>query len=192
MTVNVQYNLGFTLIELIVTLSVVALLLTIGIPGFRELISDNRMTTQYNDFVSALNSTRSEAIKRGMGVTICKRNAAGGFCNNPGNWEDGWIIFTDPDRDGVVDTNANETILGIHEALTGDNTLRASPTRHRITYNGQGFARGFADTFKLCDSRGAANAKGLVISNNGRTRRAIDTNGDGIIDNGSGTSITCP
>ncbi|MCI0655295.1 MAG: GspH/FimT family pseudopilin [Methylococcaceae bacterium] len=192
MAVSVQSNRGFTLVESIVTLSVVALLLTIGIPGFRELISDNRMITQYNDFVSALNSTRSEAIKRGLGVTICKRNAAGSACNNRGNWEDGWIIFTDPDRDGAVDANANESILRIHEPLTGNNTLRASPTRNRITYNGQGFARGFADTFKLCDNRGAANAKGLVISNNGRTRRAIDTNADGVVDNGSGTSITCP
>lgn len=180
-------NRGFTLIELMVTLAVSAVVLSFGIPGFQSVIRDNRMTTQYNQFVSALNVARSEAVKRGVGVTTCKRNAAGSDCNNAGNWEDGWIIFTDINNDGAVD--ANETVLRVHERMNGNNTLRG--TRNRITYNAQGFAIGFADTFKLCDSRGATHAKGLVISNSGRPRRAIDSDGDGIVENGSG-NITCP
>ncbi|MGH8551521.1 MAG: GspH/FimT family pseudopilin [Methylococcales bacterium] len=188
MAYHVARNRGFTLIELMVTLGVSALVLSMGIPGFQGLIRDNRMTTQYNQFVSALNLARSEAIKRSIDVTICKRNTAGSACNNAGTWESGWIVFTDLDDDGAVD--ANETILRAHEAFDGNNTLRTG--QNRVTYNGQGFAVGFANTFRLCDSRGVRNAKGLVISNNGRTRRAIDSNGDGIVDNGSGNSIACP
>jgi type IV fimbrial biogenesis protein FimT len=188
MTDHVVRNRGFTLIELMVTLGVSALLLSVGIPEFQGLIRDNRLVTQYNQFVSGLNNTRSEAIKRGLDVTICKRNTAGSACNNAGNWEDGWIIFADLDDDGAVD--GNETVLKVHEALDGSNTLRTG--QNRITYDGQGFAVGFADTFRLCDSRGSSNAKGLVISNNGRTRRAIDSNGDGIVEDGSGNAIACP
>ena len=95
MTNHIARNNGFTLIELMVTLGVAAILLSVGIPGFNGLIRDNRLTTDYNQFVSALNTARSEAVKRGVGVTTCKRNTAGTDCNNAGNWEDGWIIFTD-------------------------------------------------------------------------------------------------
>ncbi len=190
MTNHIARNRGFTLIELMVTVGVSALVLSMGIPGFQGLIRDNRMTTQYNQFVSALNSTRSEAIKRGMGVTICKRNTAGSACNNPGNWGDGWIVFADQDSDGVVD--AGDTVLRVYEALTGNDTLQPNTARNRVTFDGQGFARGFAVTFKLCDNRGASHAKGLEISNNGRARRAVDSNGDGIVEDGSGNAITCP
>lgn len=185
-------NRGFTLIELMVTLGVSALLLSVGIPGFQGLIRDNRMTTQYNQFISGLNTARSEAVKRGIDVTICDRNANGDNCNNTGVWENGWIVFTDFDDDGVVD--AGENILRVHEPLNGNNTLRSALAfdRNHITYNGQGFAIGFAGTFRLCDSRGARNAKGMVISANGRARRAIDLNADGVVEYEIGNSITCP
>ncbi|MGH8476911.1 MAG: GspH/FimT family pseudopilin [Methylococcales bacterium] len=195
MTANVLNNRGFTLIELIVTMGVAALLLTIGVPNFIELVRNHRMAAQYNDFVAALNSTRSEAIKRGTGITICKRNVAGTACNSGGNWEGGWLVFLDQDRDGVVDTG--EPIVRLYEALTGSNTLRRNIATSRITYNGQGFASGLglppaASTFKFCDIRGASHAKGLILSNNGRARRAIDINADGIVEDGSSNNITCP
>ncbi|MGR9107597.1 MAG: GspH/FimT family pseudopilin [Gammaproteobacteria bacterium] len=188
MTQHIMRIRGFTLIELMVTLAVSAMVLSFGVPGFQGLIRDNRMATQYNQFLSALNTTRSEAIKRATRVTICKRNAAGSDCNNAGNWENGWIVFTDLDNDGAVD--ANENILRVQGALSGNNTLRAS--NNRVTYNAQGFAVGFNNTYRLCDFRGPIHARALVLSNNGRVRRATDSNGDGIVENGSGTDIACP
>ena len=61
---------GFTLIELMVTIAVVAILTTVAVPGFRDLIRNNRVTTQTNEVVSALNFARTEAIKRGRSVTV--------------------------------------------------------------------------------------------------------------------------
>lgn len=188
MTNTITEIRGFTLIELMVTLGVSALVLSLGVPSFQGLVRDNRMTTQYNQFVTVLNIARSEAIKRGVNVTVCKRNDAGTDCNNSTNWENGWIAFTDPDNDGSVDTN--ETVIRVQESLSGKSTFRASPTRHRITYNNQGFAIGYNDTFRLCDDRGAYHAKGIVIDN-GRIRRATDSDGDGIVESGSG-NISCP
>ena len=179
---------GFTLIELMVTLGVSAIVLSLGVPGFQGLVRDNRMTTQYNYFVTILNIARSESIKRGIKVTVCKRSSAGNNCDNNTNWENGWIVFTDPDDNGTVDSG--ETIIRVQEALTGNNTFRASPTRHRITYDNQGFAIGFNDTFVLCDDRGAYHAKAIVIDN-GRIRRAIDSDNDGIVENGTG-NVSCP
>lgn len=188
MTNRIARNPGFTLIELMVTLGVSALVLSIGLPGFQGLVRDNRLVMQYNQFVSELNMTRSEAVKRGIRVTMCKRNAAGTNCNNAGKWEDGWMIFTDPNNSGAVDPG--EAILRVHEPLSGDNTLRTS--EDLMTYNGQGLALAFNNTFRLCDIRGSRFAKAVVVSRNGRPRRAVDINGDGVVDDASGNSIPCP
>ena len=70
---------GFTLIELMVTLAVLAIILTIGVPSFRTLIESNRVTSQANTFLSAVNLARTEAIKRGSQVALLAE--AGGFAN---------------------------------------------------------------------------------------------------------------
>lgn len=177
---------GFTLIELLVTVVIAGILLSIGVPSFNSFVRNNRLITQVNDLVTGINLTRSEAIKRGFSATICKSNT-GTSC--AGNWTDGWIVFEDQDGDGVVD--GADTILRVHAALQGGNTLTFG-ARNRITYSSQGIAIGFNGTFKLCDSRGATEAKAVVTSNTGRARQAIDSNADGTVEDGGGTNITCP
>jgi len=158
---------GFTLIELMITLAIVVILLTVGIPSFTEMIKSNRLTTEINELVTVLSFGRTEAIKRGVDVTVCKSNT-GTSC--AGNWENGWIAFVDLDDDGAVD--AGETILRVHTALAAGNTL--TYPGNRISYSSQGFAVGFNGTFVLCDSRGASKGKGLVVSNTGRVRTATN------------------
>lgn len=184
--ISIKVQQGFTLIELIITLVIAGVLLSIGIPSFNSFLKNNQLTTQINELVTSINLTRSEAIKRGLSSTICKSNT-GTSC--AGNWTDGWIVFDDQNADGVVD--AGETIIRAHDALTGGNTLTFG-TKNRITYSSQGIAVGFNDTFKLCDNRGATKAKGIVVSNTGRARLAIDSNADGTVEDGSSTNITCP
>ena len=156
---------GFTLIELMITLAIAVILLTVGIPSFSEIIKNNRLTTEINELVTSLNLGRTESIKRGIDVTICKSNT-GTSC--AGNWENGWIVFVDNDDDGSVD--AGETILRVHDDLAAGDTL-AFP-RNRISYSAQGFAVGFTGTFVLCDDRGSSEGKGLIVSNTGRIRTA--------------------
>ena len=70
---------GFTLVELMVTIAVVAILATVAVPGFRDLIRNNRVTAQTNEIVSALNFGRTEAIKRGRSVTVRLEPAGAGW-----------------------------------------------------------------------------------------------------------------
>lgn len=84
---------GFTLLELMVTAAVAAILLTAGVPGFLSFIQNNRATTHTNDLVTALNLGRSEAIRRGAPVLVCS-SSDGAACSDSNDWSSGWVVIT--------------------------------------------------------------------------------------------------
>ncbi len=97
---------GFTLIEMMITLVIAAILLAIGVPSFRALIQNQRMTTTVNEFFAAVNLTRSAALERGMQVRLVPADDAGS------DWTQGWIVFVDEDDDKRPDSN--ETVIFRH------------------------------------------------------------------------------
>ncbi len=107
---------GFTLVELLVTLAIGAILLAIAIPGYAFLINASRLTAVTNDLVSALHLARSEAIKRGMRVTVCKTSnatAATPACDTTASWQQGWLVFADGGTRGVIDSG--DTLLWVQD-----------------------------------------------------------------------------
>lgn len=82
---------GFTLFELIVTVAIAAIILSLGIPGFRSVIQNNRATTHTNDLVTALNLGRSEATRRAAAITVCS-SVNGASCSGGNDWSTGWIV----------------------------------------------------------------------------------------------------
>lgn len=112
---------GFTLIELMVTLSVAAILLTVGVPSFQEFIASNRLTSEINSFNAFLNLGRSEAIKGGRRVTLCA-SSNGASCAGSGGWEQGYLIYRDTNGDGSLGTG--EPILRVGAPMRGNITLR--------------------------------------------------------------------
>ena len=109
---------GFTLIELMVTVAVLAIILAIAVPGFQAFIASGRVTTTTNDMVGALTLARSEAIRRGTRVTLCK-SSDGASCTDAGGWEQGWIAFVDPTRGADAAVDAGETIVARFESAPG-------------------------------------------------------------------------
>jgi prepilin-type N-terminal cleavage/methylation domain-containing protein len=105
---------GFTLIELMFTITVLAILLGFGIPNFRDFIRNSRMSAEANDILSGINLTRSEAVKRRAPVTLCSGTAAA--CVNDGDFSDGWVVFVDTDADGLIDVGT-EDVLREHPAM---------------------------------------------------------------------------
>lgn len=162
---------GFTLIEVLVTLSVVSILLSVAAPSYRTFVQDSLLITQSNSFASAIALAKSEAIKRSSEVIICP-STNGTSCTGGVVWSNGLLVFADTDRDGVVD--ADEKILQVVAALSGGNTIR-SGFRTRVTFTANGFSMGFADTFSLCDSRGTAYSKAIILNNQGRLRTETGT-----------------
>jgi type IV fimbrial biogenesis protein FimT len=80
---------GFTLMELLFTIAVAAIILSVGVPGFMSFIDNNRAVTHTNDLVTALNLARSEATRRGSTVLVCS-SSDGVACS--GGWSDGWVV----------------------------------------------------------------------------------------------------
>ncbi len=173
---------GFTLIELMITVALAAIVMTIGIPSFRTAILNNSRTAQVNEFIGVLNLARSEATKRGMRVTICRRlNDTTCATDTTSIWENGWIAFVDQNQDGVID--AGEEILKVYGAIPNDFTLRTGGTfTQSIAYLPNGVSTGNNNfgtgTFRLCDSRGVDQARFIAISITGRVRVREKITGD--------------
>lgn len=98
---------GFGLIELMVTIAIVAILTAIALPSYQQSIKLNRVATDTNDFLSAINTARSEAVSRGRPITVCA-STNGTACDGTGtaDWSNGWIVFTDYGTTGVVEAGA--------------------------------------------------------------------------------------
>lgn len=174
---------GFTLLELMITVAVAAVLASIAIPSFKSSISSNRLTTSTNDLVTALNLARSEAVKRGQQVVVRRSGT---------NWENGWTVFVDIDRattakENVLDTS--DVTLRSYAGLQNGITLRANTNfvdYVRYAPSGQSSAGGI---FVLCDSGAIVGAKMVIINPVGRVQLGLDADNDNIPEN-AGTEIT--
>lgn len=93
---------GFTLIELMVTITVAALLLAIGVPTFRDVALGSRLSATANDLLASVQLARSEAIKRNITVTVCP-STDGAACDGGADWDQGWIVR---DAAGVIQRQA--------------------------------------------------------------------------------------
>lgn len=147
---------GFTLIELMVALSVLAILLTTGVPNIRSTIENNRLTAVTNNLVASLNIARSEAVKQGLNSTICTSNDQSSCTASA--WTSGWLIWVDSNNNSTLD--APEEIIRAAEAWKGTMTVTAANTTIGFSSTGLTNTPGI---LKICDSRTGNLGKQLRI-----------------------------
>lgn len=165
---------GFTIVELIITLTIAGILAVLAIPAMQTFILDQRLTTQANDFVADLGLSRSEAIKRASNVVICKQggSVSSPSCSTSAAWGAGWVVFVDTDSNGAL--ASNESVLRVRQSLDGSNTLNAIPSStNSIVFANTGLttlSSGTEVAMRICDSRGASKAVTVLVNFTGRAR----------------------
>jgi type IV fimbrial biogenesis protein FimT len=144
---------GFTLIELMMAIAVMAILLMVAAPGLRDLTMNVRLTGQANDLLTDLMFARSEATKRDVRVTVCARKVNTTTCTNGNQWDNGWMVGLDADGDGEID--AGTVPLKIADPLTGQNTIKNSGSGKKgsIVFTATGINDSGPATLTICDSR---------------------------------------
>jgi len=161
---------GFTLIELIITLTVVGILTAIAVPALRQFVESSRLTTATNDFIGDLSLARIEAMKRGtVSQTVVCASSNGTSCTTGSTWQDGWIVFVDADASGNF--NTGDTGLKIHEALPASLTATTNPAGTiTLTFNGMGY---LVTSLSSLQFTSANNNQQRVICLSGGTGRAM-------------------
>ena len=134
---------GVTLIELLITVTLVGILMAIGVPSYQYVTTSNRMSTEVNSLLGDLQYARSEAVRQGQYVSVCvaqSTNAASPSCAASGTttWQNGWIIFSDVNHDGTID--AGDPVLRIQNAFMSTDTFVSTGNTSLITFNKEGFA----------------------------------------------------
>ena len=112
---------GFSVFELMIVLLLIAILLALATPSFREFSRSNQVTATNNDLVTALNLARSEALRRSTGVTVCS-SADGTSCGSAGDWKSGWIVFEDAAATGVIASD-DKVVQKWSATSNGDNVV---------------------------------------------------------------------
>jgi type IV fimbrial biogenesis protein FimT len=156
---------GFTLWELLCTLSIAAVALAAGIPAFRSFLLDARLTADVNAWVLAVQLARSEAAKRGRPVIVCKTADTWrcGGSDLPG--DAGWMVYVNVDDEYPPRRSPSEPLLYVH-----DLEITGTVLSNRPYFEFRVGRRSTNGTTVFCDQRGSGAAKAVIVSYTGRPR----------------------
>jgi type IV fimbrial biogenesis protein FimT len=145
---------GFNMVELLVVTTLASILMAIAVPSYRYVTNSSRVSTEINNLLGDMMLARAEAIRQGLPVTVCPSTPDGKACNNVTDWSKGWIVFTDFNANGTVDTDTanNDTVLRYQQKFSSTDTFTTTnATNNWVTFNRDGFATGLngSDTTQL-------------------------------------------
>lgn len=153
---------GVTLIELMITIAVAAIMLSIAVPSFTAFAIRNQLVAYNNDLISAVNFARSEAIRRGTTVSVCRRSSDTSCVG--GSWSNGWLVVVNTGNVNPGTTAPSGPVLRVHEALTTGYTLGATSSfTNHVTYQADGSAN-TVGTFAFCHDNDATTARTAILT----------------------------
>lgn len=151
---------GFTLIEMMITISVVAILLAVGLPSFRSIIQNSRSAALATDLTSAINLARAEAVRRSEAVSVCP-STNGTACG--GTWNDGWIVRV----------NSGGEVLRVWEALEGGQITQTPAANTALEFGALGQLTSGAGSF-LASVNGCIGERARALAVNAAGRVSVN------------------
>ena len=135
---------GFSLVELIVIMTIVGIIIGIAVPSYRYVTNSNRVSSEVNLLLGDMQFARSEAVKEGSPVAVCPGTATTsgttitGTCLTSGaSWQGGWIVFSNVAGDGVVGTN--DQVLRVQPQLNSNDTFVSNDSNVKaVVFNREG------------------------------------------------------
>lgn len=154
---------GFTLVELMITLAVLAILVAVAFPSFRETLRSNRVATTSNELLASISLARSEAVRGTRGAGLCT-SATGTSCG--GGWNDGWMVWTDVNGNGAFDAGTDTVVRWTQgrPALTVGNAQTA------LMFDSRGRAVGGAQSFSVRPYDVTTPARNVCVGATGQAR----------------------
>lgn len=167
---------GITIVELVVSLAVVSIIATTGVPAFSNFIQTNRVSESAFDMLGTINLARTEAVKRRTRVVLCRSadpNAPTPTCGGTANtWTTGWLVFASGDGDSTY-TAGTDTLLGTGTVHSSNVTLITNSTsNNNLEYNSDGTTNegGGTARFAICDKRGGKYGRQIEVPPHGRPK----------------------
>ena len=157
---------GFTLLELMFTVAIASVLLGLAVPAFNGLWLDSQRTVAVNALVHGIFLARTNASLRGRTVAICASHDGQSCAEIGADWQVGWMVFENLDRDSPPTRDEGEPVLAVQAAWPG-----GSIVSNRRSYSFRPHYHGVINgTLVFCDRRGSTQARAIVINNAGRPR----------------------
>ena len=159
---------GYSLFELVGTVALAGIVLTLGVPSLGRIAADARLRVHVDALFHAIHLARKESVVRRRVMTICP-TADGVQCAD--DWVDGWMLFANLDRDRPAHRDVNEPVVRL--GLIHDSVKIAANRRSFTLRSTQ--LRATNGTIVVCDRRGRARPRALVVSYTGRPRVAYES-----------------
>jgi type IV fimbrial biogenesis protein FimT len=155
-----RHQNGFTLYELLITMLIVGVVLSLGVPNLSEFTANSRLSSTANDLHASFQLARSAAARSKTNITICaSANSLTAGANCGGTWDQGYIIFVDDDGD-LLRAGATETVLRAHGEIATDVVFSIANDATYFSYASSGLGRGdvlgnpAVTQIVMCDDRG--------------------------------------
>jgi len=176
---------GFTLLELMVTISALSVMVVIAAPMANSLTSRLQAKNGLGLLSASVKLAITSADHLGHEITICSSND-GSNCSGDRNWKNGWIVFyEDPGRTIIHVADPPRNIDLIASDFPDNSTIQILPTRRSVESSAE---YGVIASCQLPDGVGVA---GIIISNHGYVRRAVDANFDNVVEDQTGADVSC-
>lgn len=157
--------LGYSLLELVVTMALMVIIAFLGIPSWLDWINTTETATQVNQLIAAINFARSEAIKRNTNISICQ-SVDGNLCS--GNWNDGYIVFINKNKANQIAASTDRLRFYSHLSTRG---ILIWHGKGMFNINPLGYSFVQNSVFSYCPkNRDSRFAREIIISTTGRIR----------------------